>query len=138
MGKWLKYNKYTKRTKDGYRSVSEKKFALSLTSKDISFTYEPKDGKIAYTMNKLYIPDFILKNGIILEFKGYMDADDRRKHIAIIDQHPEIDIRFVLEDSKTSTGLKKRLGEWLTWKGIKWTCCKYGDALEDVLKWSKE
>lgn len=48
-----------------------------------------------------YTPDFVLPNGIIIETKGVWDAEDRKKHLLIKEQHPELDIRFVFSRSKT-------------------------------------
>lgn len=48
-----------------------------------------------------YTPDFVLPNGIIIETKGIWDAEDRKKHLLIKQQHPELDIRFVFSRSKT-------------------------------------
>ena len=42
----------------------------------------------------------MLPNGIIIETKGVWDAEDRKKHLLIKEQHPELDIRFVFTRSK--------------------------------------
>lgn len=42
-----------------------------------------------------YTPDFILPNGIVVETKGYFDADDRKKHLLVRTSRPDLDIRFV-------------------------------------------
>lgn len=51
--------------------------------------------------NHTYCPDFVLPNGVIIEGKGIFDADDRKKHLLIRQQHPLLDIRFVFTSSKT-------------------------------------
>lgn len=48
-----------------------------------------------------YTPDFVLPNGIIIETKGVWDAEDRKKHLLIKEQHPSLDIRFVFSRSAT-------------------------------------
>ena len=48
-----------------------------------------------------YTPDFVLPNGIIIETKGVWDAEDRKKHMLIKEQHPNLDIRFVFSRSAT-------------------------------------
>jgi hypothetical protein len=65
-------------------------------------------------MYRTYTPDFILHNGLIIETKGRFTSDDRRKHIAIKKQHPELDIRFVFENSKRklSKGAKNTYATW--------------------------
>ena len=69
-----------------------------------------------YAMNTglVFHPDFILHNGLIIETKGRFTSDDRRKHIAIKKQHPELDIRFVFENSKRklSKGAKNTYATW--------------------------
>lgn len=42
-----------------------------------------------------YTPDFVLPNGIIIEAKGIWDGKDRTKHLAVREQWPDLDIRFV-------------------------------------------
>ena len=83
---------------------------------------------------RTYTPDFILKNGIIIETKGRFLAVDRRKHLAIKKQHPKLDIRFVFTNSrsKLSKGAKSTYGEW---------CIKYGFRYYDRIipeDWLKE
>lgn len=47
-----------------------------------------------------YTPDFRLPNGIFIETKGRFVLEDRKKHVLIKQQHPELDIRFVFQNSK--------------------------------------
>ena len=73
-------------------------------------------------MYRTYTPDFILPNGIIVESKGRFTADDRRKHLAVKAQHPELDIRFVFTNpnSKLATGAKTSYGQWCDKHGYKY------------------
>lgn len=48
-----------------------------------------------------YTLDIILPNGIIIETKGLFETDDRKKHMLIRAQYPELDIRFVFSSSRT-------------------------------------
>jgi Phage endonuclease I len=85
------------RLADGFRSGLERKIADDLKSKGQPFEYEKL--KINYSIPErkaTYTPDFVLlSNGIIVESKGIFDAEDRKKHILIKEQHPELDIRLV-------------------------------------------
>jgi hypothetical protein len=85
------------RLANGFRSGLEKRIADDLKAKGVPFDYEKL--KIEYTVparEAKYTPDFvILSNGIIVEAKGIFDADDRKKHLLIKQQHPELDIRLV-------------------------------------------
>ena len=90
-----------------YRSGLEDKVHEQLTKKKIKFEYEPFDKKIVYTIPESvhkYTPDFVLTTAtgktIYVETKGIWDSDDRKKHLLIRQQHPEIDIRFVFTRSK--------------------------------------
>ena len=83
---------------------------------------------------RTYTPDFILDNGIIIETQGRFLAVDRRKHLAIQRQHPELDIRFVFTNSraKLRKGAKSSYGQW---------CNKYGFRYYDRIipeEWLKE
>lgn len=99
-GKRMKKSKRAK-----YRSGLERKVATVLTRKKVDFKYEGM--KIPYRLisDRTYNPDFPLysKSGklIIVEVKGIWDAADRKKHLLIKQQHPELDIRFVFSNSKT-------------------------------------
>lgn len=86
---------------NGYRSGLEEVVSQELTSKGVGFSYEKL--KIKYirpSSTHTYTPDFELTNGIIVETKGRFVTADRRKHLEVQAQHPELDIRFVFSNSK--------------------------------------
>jgi hypothetical protein len=95
--------------KHGYRSGLEIKVKDYLKEKKVKFKYEAIKIEWEDLMYRTYTPDFILQNGIIIEVKGRFTSDDRRKHVAIKKQHPDLDIRFVFENSrrKLSKGAKE-------------------------------
>lgn len=66
----------------------------------------------------------MLPNGIVIETKGVWDSEDRKKHVLIKQQYPDLDIRFVFSRSKTPI-----------YKGSKTTyasfCEKYGFKYAD-------
>ena len=72
-------------------------------------------------LQNLY-PLFVLNNNIIIETKGLFTSPDRRKHVQIKKQHPELDIRFVFTNSKAKLykGAKNTYGQWCTKKGFKY------------------
>ena len=87
-----------KARKAGYRSGAEERAAINLTSRGVPFEFEPAAGKVRYTVPERetsYTPDFVLGNGVIIEVKGFFSPKDRKKHLLIQKQHPELDIRFV-------------------------------------------
>lgn len=81
-----------------------------------------------------YTPDFVLPNGIIIETKGVWDAEDRKKHLLIKEQHPSLDIRFVFSRSATPIykGSKTTYAIFCEKNGI-----KYSDKTIP-LEWIKE
>ena len=91
-----------------YRSGLESKIAEELKLAKAVYSYEPKDGKIEYTVPESYhkyTPDFVINNPsgkqIIVETKGLWNSEDRYKHLLIRQQHPDLDIRFVFTRSKS-------------------------------------
>lgn len=94
----------------GYRSGLEDLVAQQLKSLSINFHYESKDDRIEYVRpqsNHKYSPDFTFPSSqIIIETKGHFTSQDRRKHLLIKQQHPELDIRFVFSNSKTKISKK--------------------------------
>lgn len=96
------YSKLKRHCSRSYRSGLEEKNVELLKSLSIDPQYE--EYYLNYTIPESvhkYTPDFVLPNGIIIETKGVFDADDRKKHLLIKEQHPELDIRFVFSRSKT-------------------------------------
>ena len=123
-----------KKINRGYRSGLENKVNEQLKNIGIVFTYETLKIEWEDLAYRKYTPDFILSNGIIIETKGLFTASDRRKHLLIQKQHPELDIRFVFTNSRTKLrkGAKSSYGQW---------CHKYGFRYYDRIipeDWLKE
>jgi hypothetical protein len=100
----------------GYRSGLEIKIQDQLKELGVSFKYEKVKIEWEDLMYRKYTPDFILPNNIIIEIKGLFVASDRRKHLLVKKQHPELDIRFVFENSKRklSKVSKTTYADWCT------------------------
>lgn len=101
----------------GFRSGLEEKVAKQLTEAGVAYEYETT--KIKYVVPESvhkYTPDFVLPNGIIVETKGRFVVADRKKHLLIQKQRPDLDIRFVFSNSKTkiSKGSKTSYADWCT------------------------
>lgn len=101
----------------GFRSGLEDKISKQLTEAGVAYEYETT--KIQYVVPESvhkYTPDFILPNGIIVETKGRFTLPDRKKHLLIQKQRPDLDIRFVFSNSKTkiSKGSKTSYADWCT------------------------
>ena len=109
--------------KHGYRSGFEHKVSDQLKENKIKFEYETTvipyikpETKHTYTI------DFTLPNGILVETKGRWVAEDRKKHLLIKKQHPELDIRIVFMSGKTKIrkGSKTTYGDWCDKHKIPW------------------
>jgi len=100
----------TKAVKDaGFRSKFEFILDSALKELGVDYQYEGPSNTIFYVEPakvKRYVADFLLSNGVIIEAKGYFDADDRKKHLLIKAQHPELDIRILFMNSKTKINKK--------------------------------
>lgn len=112
-----------------FRSKSEEKIYNLLKEKNIPCEYEK--GKIEYewSENKTYVPDFfLLKNGIILEIKGRFVLEDRKKHLFIRKQKPELDIRFIFDNPKAKLykGGKMTNGSWCDKYKFKYSSLREG------------
>ncbi len=120
--------RFTKRQaakKHGYRSGLEEDLDNTLKSQGIDGQYEQH--KVAYAKPATYhtyTPDFRLPNGIFIETKGRFVLADRQKHILIKQQNPDLDIRFIFQNSKNKIrkGSKTTYADW---------CIKYGFLFAD-------
>ena len=106
----MRGKQYSAALKHGYRSGLEVRNKDYLNELGHPFKYEAIKIEWEDLMYRTYTPDFILKNGIIIETKGIFDSADRRKHREIQRQHPELDIRFVFSNAnaKIYKGAKSR------------------------------
>lgn len=92
-----------------------------LEERGVPYRYE--EVRVAYekpASQHKYTPDFILRNGIIIETKGLFDSDDRKKHELVRKQHPKLDIRFVFSRSASPIrkGSKTTYAAWCQKIGI--------------------
>lgn len=120
-----KLSKRQNARKHGYRSGLELEVAEKLLSEGINGEYE--ENTIKYTIPESkhkYTPDFRLPNGIYVETKGRFLAADRKKHLLIKDQHPQIEIRFLFQNSRARIS-KKSKTTYADW------CIKYGFTYAD-------
>jgi len=106
----------------GYRSGLEVSVAKDLEAKGVPFEYEKKKIKWADFKVRTYTPDIVLSNGVIIETKGRFVAADRRKHLEIKKQYPDLDIRFVFSNpnAKLNKGSSTTYGQWCKRYGFKY------------------
>ena len=127
MAKRNPYSKKAVAAKYGFRSGLEMDIDANLKNQGIDGEYEQHIIEYVKPETKhKYHPDFKLPNGIFVETKGRFLADDRKKHILIKKQHPELDIRFLFQNSKTkiSKGSKTTYADW---------CMKHGFQYADKI-----
>ena len=82
-----------------YRSGLEKGVACDLNKRGIDFQYEHE--RIPYVVERKYLPDFQLPNGIYIEAKGYFRNEDCRKMRLLQAQYPEKEFRFLFQNLNT-------------------------------------
>lgn len=89
---------------------------------DVPKIYEPF--RIYYTRTRKcpYTPDFVLPNGIILDVKGWFLPEERTSRLAIREQYPGFDIRFIFQNArnKISKNSSTTYAMWCDKHGFKW------------------
>ena len=106
-----------------YRSPFEARLAEFLDAAGVGYEYETL--KLSYTVpavKKIYRPDFILSNGIIIEAKGEWCAADRKKIQLVREQHPHLDIRMVFYNARAKIykGSNTTYAQWADEHAIPW------------------
>lgn len=124
MGRWYhRRGGWSKPINKEYRSGLEEEITKELEAAGIEYSYEKHyvDYTLPATKHR-YLPDFVLGNGIIIEAKGVFDVEDRKKHLAIKEQHPDLDIRFVFTraGAKISKTSKTTYAMWCEKNGFKY------------------
>ncbi len=115
------YDKLKNKKPIKFRSGLEEKVADLLEGLGVSYQYESE--KLSYTIEHNYTPDFVLPNYVYLETKGYWDAADRRKVLAVKRANPDIDLRMVFQSpfNKISKKSKTTYAQWCDKHDIPWT-----------------
>ena len=114
-------NKLKNKQPPKFRSKLEENIANLLEGLGVSYQYESE--KLGYTIEHAYCPDFVLPNYTYLEAKGYWDAKDRRKILAVKRDNPSIDLRMVFQSpyNKISKKSKTTYAQWCDKHNIPWT-----------------
>lgn len=115
--------------KNGFRSGLEDQFADLLRESEVAFKYE--ETKLEYVVPEKkhkYTPDFELEDGSFVETKGRFTAEDRRKHLLLKEQRPDVKIRFVFSNPQAKTDKRSQTSyadwcdkhgfEYLGWKDV--------------------
>jgi hypothetical protein len=94
-----------------------------LKFRNINFKYEATILQYVKPITKhRYTPDITLDNGILVEIKGYFTSSDRKKHLLVKEQYPDLDIRFVFGNSKNklNKNSKTTYADWCAKNNIKY------------------
>lgn len=103
----------------GPRNAFERRLNEQLKRSNVKFTYEKT--RLPYQIDAWYLPDWVLENGIVLEAKGYIDRETKRKMTSVKKCYPDLDIRFILYDAyKKISGTKQLHWEWCEKNGFPW------------------
>lgn len=118
----------SKRKHGKYKSGLEQKTASILKRK---VTYESV--KIPYVIPErtaYYTPDFVpsKRKNFYIETKGRWVAADRKKHLLIKEQHPEIEVVFIFERPYQTISKKSKTtyADWANKNGFRWTTLSLG------------
>lgn len=119
-----------------YRSGFERRLAEEVDTQGGTFDYEAKSyeydlpitrrwchdcGSKNIFTTRWYTPDYFFKNGVIVEAKGRLDAEQRKKLLAVREAHPDIDLRLVfMRNNKIHPRSKTRYSDWAENNGFKW------------------
>lgn len=107
---------------NGFKSSFEDKVFGTCRNAGISISYENEE--FTWTSTHTYTADATLrtKSGkiVVLETKGYLDADDRAKMRAVHAQHPDIYIIFWFQrpQNRISPTSKTTYSEWAKKNGF--------------------
>lgn len=109
----------------GFRSKLEVVVNQQLIDAGVSFSYEGELNTIRYIIpatKHRYLCDFLLGNGVMVEAKGLFTAADRKKHLYIQEQYPQLDIRFLFmnANNRLSKSSKTTYAMWAEKNGFKY------------------
>ena len=105
----------------------KKKSKLEIrVGKALGHRYEYETERIEYTIDKIYVPDFIpraKKNKVIIEVKGFFRPGDLQKYKAIRDclnSSRRLIFIFANPDKPVRRGAQLTMGQWATKEGFSW------------------
>ena len=102
-----------------YRSGLEERISKYFEKENVAYLYEPY--RLPYQLISNYTPDFVLPNSVVLEAKGFFKPSDRRKMLAIKNQHEGLDIRLIFQrNNYLSKRSKSTYGDWCDKHGFPW------------------
>jgi hypothetical protein len=109
--------------KSAYRSGLEELAAKHIAAAGLTVLFEKL--KLRYVVpqsDHVYTPDFELPGGIIIETKGLLTREDRKKMLLVKAQHPGLDIRMVFSNANARIAPKSptTYAKWAETYGFPW------------------
>ena len=122
---------------EGYRSGLEEQVADQLRAAGVDPRFESI--KVAYIKpetNHKYTPDFPVTKTLLIETKGRFMPDDRKKHLLLQAQRPDLEVRFVFSRSATpiTKGSKTTYAIWCDKHGFKYADKRVPQAWIEEIK----
>lgn len=128
---------------ENFRSGLELNVAMALRSMGVAYEFEGET--IHYVVpaaDHKYTPDFkiVTRSGrtIYIETKGRMEGPDRKKHLYLREQHPDLDIRLVFSNPYTwdRRARTRSYAKWADAHGITW--CSRSQLKKKLAEWANE
>lgn len=121
-----------------FRSGLEAKVSDTLEANGIAARFEPV--KILYSTipeDHKYTPDFVLDNNILIEVKGYFTAQDRKKHLLIKYNYPDLNVHFIFGNKRNRLHKSSptTYEDWCKKHGFE--CCDIKD-IDTIKSWSRK
>ena len=95
-----------------FRSKFEAQVAKELIKSKAKFTYETVS--YDYIISSSYTPDFILPQRVV-EVKGVLTKEERKKYIAVKAHHPTLKICFCFQNANNKLSKAKRSLTYSAW-----------------------
>ena len=103
-----------------FRSKFEAQVASDLIKKKVQFSYETVS--YDYVISSSYTPD-IIHPKCVVELKGTLLKEERKKYIAVKTQHPSLSLRFCFQNANNKLSKAKRsltYWQWAERHGFLW------------------
>lgn len=106
-----------------------------------SLDYKYEETRLRYTIpaaERTYLPDFEFPNKIIIEVKGKLDLETRRKMLLVKEHNPDRDIRFVFHRNNLLRKRGKlRYSDWAKRHGFKFCFMAPGKTVYQDQTWKE-
>lgn len=86
--------------------------------------------------DRIYNPDWTVRDNVFIETKGKLDLATRQKHLWIKQQHPEITVYFLFMNAfnRITKKSKTTYADWAEANGFEWADFKVGIPLHWIKK----